>query len=146
VCSRIFSGNAFSIRDAVSILEALGEAAASTRNPVLLTEYTRQAIRRSVVKPYLNLSGDLSAWFVDAALEQIVQNGVEHGESNSNLALSPVVVKDIIDRLNRSVGPLEMPAIAITSSVCRYFLRQLAEAPIPNLFFLGITKSPPGSR
>ena len=36
-----------SIRDAVSILEALGEAGASTRNPVLLTEYVRQSIRRS---------------------------------------------------------------------------------------------------
>jgi len=51
-----------SIRDAVSILEALGEAGATTRNPVLLTEYVRQAIRRSVVKPYLNRTGDLPAW------------------------------------------------------------------------------------
>ena len=41
-----------SIRDAVSILEALGEAAPATRNPVLLTEYVRQSIRRVVVKPY----------------------------------------------------------------------------------------------
>src|SRR5215813_2103273 len=53
-----------SVRDAVSILEALGEAAASTRNPVLLTEYVRQALRRVVVKPYLNRSGDLAAWFL----------------------------------------------------------------------------------
>ncbi len=33
-----------SIRDAVSILESLGEAAVSTRNPILLTEYVRQTI------------------------------------------------------------------------------------------------------
>ena len=43
-----------SIRDSVTILEALGEAAVTTRNPVLLTEYVRQALRRMVVKPYLN--------------------------------------------------------------------------------------------
>ena len=48
-----------SIRDAVSILEALGEAAGATRNPVLLTEYVRQALRRSVVKPYVNRIGEL---------------------------------------------------------------------------------------
>ena len=60
-----------SIRDAVSILEALGEAAPSTRNPVLLTEYVRQAIRRTVVKPYLNINGDLPACFVDPQLEQL---------------------------------------------------------------------------
>ncbi len=54
-----------SIRDAVSILEALGEAASSTRNPVLLTEYVRQALRRTVVKPYLTRAGELPAWFLD---------------------------------------------------------------------------------
>ena len=43
-----------SIRDAVTILESLGEAAAMTKNPILLTEYARQAIRRMLVKPYLN--------------------------------------------------------------------------------------------
>lgn len=133
-----------SIRDAVSILEALGEGAPATRNPVLLTEYVRQAIRRGVVKPYLNFNGDLSAYFVDSQLEQIVQSGVEHGESNSNLALSPTVVKDVLSRFARSVGTLEMPAVAITSSSCRYFLRQMAETSLPNLYFLGHNEVPAG--
>ena len=43
-----------SIRDAASILEALGEAAPITKNTVLLTEYIRQAIRRQVVKPLVD--------------------------------------------------------------------------------------------
>lgn len=133
-----------SIRDAVSILEAVGEAAPSTRNPVLLTEFVRQAIRRTVVKPYLNGNGDLSAYFLDSQLEQLAQSGVEHGESNSNLALSPIVVKDLLDRMARSVGPIEMPVVAITSSACRYFLRQLTESAIPNLYFLGHNEVPAG--
>src|SRR5262249_1335191 len=78
-----------SIRDAVSILEALGDAGQSTRNPVLLTEYVRQSIRRSVVKPYLARSGELPAWFVDPAIEQAVESAVEHGEQNSHLGLAP---------------------------------------------------------
>ena len=52
-----------SIRDGVSILEALSEASTTAKNPVLLTEYTRQAIRRQVVKPYLNPKGELPAFF-----------------------------------------------------------------------------------
>ena len=52
-----------SIRDAASILEALGEAALITKNTTLLTEYVRQAVRRQVVKPYLNDSGDLAGVF-----------------------------------------------------------------------------------
>jgi len=133
-----------SIRDAVSILEALGEAAPATRNPVLLTDYVRQSIRRVVVKPYLNASGDLPAYFLDPQLERFAEGGVEHGESNSSLALSPVALRDLLDRLSRGVGPLESPAVAITSSACRFFLRQAVESSTPNLFFLAHSEIPAG--
>jgi flagellar biosynthesis protein FlhA len=133
-----------SIRDAVSILEALGEAAPATRNPVLLTDYVRQSIRRVVVKPYLNANGDLPAYFLDQPLERFAEGGVEHGESNSSLALAPNALRDLLDRLSRGVGPLESATIAITSSACRYFLRQAVESNIPNLFFLAHSEIPAG--
>ncbi len=133
-----------SIRDAVSILEALGEAAPATRNPVLLTDYVRQSIRRVVVKPYLNANGDLPAFFLDPQLERAAETGVEHGESNSALALAPNALRDILDRLNRGVGPLESPAVVITSSACRYFLRQAVESSTPNLYFLAHSEIPAG--
>jgi flagellar biosynthesis protein FlhA len=133
-----------SIRDAVSILEALGEAAPSTRNPVLLTDYVRQSMRRAVVKPYLNANHDLTAWFLDQQVERFVEGGVEHGESNSSLALAPQTLRDLLDRFMRGVGPLESPAVVITSSSCRYFLRQAVESAIPNLFFLAHSEIPAG--
>lgn len=133
-----------SIRDAVSILEALGEAAPATRNPVLLTDYVRQAIRRVIVKPYLNANGDLPAYFLEPQLERFAEGGVEHGESNSTFALSPVALRDLLDRFTRGVAPLESPAVVITSSGCRYFLRQAVESSIPNLFFLAHSEIPAG--
>lgn len=133
-----------SIRDAVSILEALGEGGAATRNPVLLTDYVRQSIRRVVVKPYLNANGDLPAYFLEAQLERFAESGVEHGESNSALALAPNALHDLLDRLSRGAGQLESPRVVITSSVCRYFLRQAAESTIPNLFFLAHNEIPAG--
>jgi flagellar biosynthesis protein FlhA len=135
-----------SVRDAVSILEALGEAAPSTRNPVMLTDYVRQSIRRTVVKPYLSGASDLSAWFLDQQIERFVESGVEHGESNSSLALAPQALRDLLDRFTRAVGPLESPAAVITSSSVRYFLRQALESSIPNLFFLSHSEIPAGIR
>jgi flagellar biosynthesis protein FlhA len=114
-----------SIRDAGSILEALGEAAASTRNPILLTEYVRQGIRRSVVKPYLNRSGELAAWFVDPAIEQSVEGAVQHGEQSSHLGLSPEAIRAIQTRVSARIGASETPTVAITSSAARAFLRQI---------------------
>jgi flagellar biosynthesis protein FlhA len=133
-----------SIRDSVSILEALGEASPTTRNPVLLTDYVRQSIRRVVVRPYLSASGDLGAWFVDQPIERIVEGGVEHGESNSSLALAPNVLRDVLERIQRAVGQLESPTVVITASTCRYFLRQAVESSIPNLFFLSHSEIPAG--
>jgi flagellar biosynthesis protein FlhA len=135
-----------SIRDAVSILEALGEAGASTRNPVLLTEYVRQALRRAVVKPYLNRAGELPAWFIDPAIEQAVESAVQHGDQNSHLALSPQNIRDILTRISSRIASPETPVVAITSSGARYFLRQIAEPSLPNLVFIAHNEVPPGLR
>ena len=91
-----------SIRDAVTILEALGEAAGTTRNPVLLTEYVRQAMRRTVVKPYLSPNGDLPAFFVDPQIEQT--GGSARWSTRSTAALSRCIrnaIRDIAEQGQR---------------------------------------------
>ncbi len=135
-----------SIKDAVSILEALGEGAAATRNPVLLTEYTRQAIRRMVVRPYLNAAGDLAAYFLDPAIEQSVESAVEHGEQSSHAALAPQTMRDILDRLGRKLGSPDGPVVVVTSTGARHFLRQIAETSLKNVVFLSHAEIPPGIR
>jgi flagellar biosynthesis protein FlhA len=135
-----------SIRDSVSILEALGEAAAVSKNPILLTEFVRQAIRRQVVKPYLNPSGELPAFFVDSQIEQAIETGVEYNEHISHLNLAPQKVREILDRMTRSVGAADSPMAVVTSSSARYFLRQMVEGTLPNLSILSHNEIPPGVR
>ena len=133
-----------SIRDTGSILEALGEAALSTRNLVLLTEYARQAIRRTVAKRYLDAAGNLPAYFLDASIEQAVESAVQHGEQNSHLSMAPQTIREILDRLQRKVGTPEGPVAAVTTAGARYFLRQMVEPSLPNLFFLSHNEVPAG--
>jgi flagellar biosynthesis protein FlhA len=133
-----------SIRDAVTILEALGEAAQVTRNPILLTEYARQAIRRMVVKPYLSASGDLPAYFLHPSLEQALEAAVEHGEQTSHLNLPPQRIREMLDRISRSAGALESPVAVLAGSGCRYFLRQILETSLPNLYVLAHSEVPSG--
>ena len=133
-----------SVRDGVTILEALGEGAGLTRNPVLLTEYVRQVIRRTVVKPYLNTAGDLPAYFVEPSIEQSVESAVEHSEQNSHVALAPQTIQDILKRIENRIGAPGTPLVAVTNSAARYFLRQIVEASLPNVFFLSHSEVPPG--
>src|SRR5579862_2014250 len=135
-----------SIRDAVSILEALGEAAPITKNTVLLTEYVRQAIRRQVVKPYLNRGGELQAWFLDPAIEQTVEAAVEHTENSSHVNLSPQRVRDIQERLKKCCNPQDAPGVLVTGSAARFFVRQIMESITPNLSVLSHNEIPPGNR
>jgi flagellar biosynthesis protein FlhA len=135
-----------SIRDSVTILESLGEAAGTTRNPILLTEYVRQAIRRTVVKPYLSRSGDLMAWFLEPSLEQMVEGAAEHGDQTSHLALSPQNIRELLNRISARVSQPETAVAVISSSAARYFLRQIVEPSLPNLFFVAHNEVPPGMR
>ena len=133
-----------SIRDSVSILEALSEAAQITKNHVLLTEYVRQSIRRMIVRPYLNAGGELSAFFLDPALEQALESSLEHSEQASQLNLPPHRVRDIVDRIGRAVGKPDAPAIVLASSPARFFLRQMVEPSLRNVQVLAHGEVPPG--
>jgi flagellar biosynthesis protein FlhA len=130
----------------VSILEALGEAAAMTKNPVLLTEYVRQALRRTLVKPYQNANGELPAFFLDPQIEQTIESAVEYTEHSSHLNLPPQKVREIVDRVTKAVGQADTPVACVTSSSARAYLRQLAEAAVPNLAVLSHNEIPAGVR
>ena len=135
-----------SIRDAVSILEALGEAAPITKNTALLTEYVRQAIRRQVVKPLLEPSGDLSAYFLDPGIEQSIESAVEHAENSSHVNLPPQRVREIQERLKKCCSPQDAPGLLVTGSAARFFVRQIMESITPNLSVLSHNEIPPGNR
>jgi flagellar biosynthesis protein FlhA len=134
-----------SIRDAVSILESIGEVASVTKNPVLLTEYVRQALRRSLVAPFLNQMGELPAFFMDTALEQAIEGCIEFGEQTSHLSLSPQKIRHILDRVTQSIGT-NSSGVLITSSAARYFVRQMIETSMPALAVLSHSEIPSGVR
>ena len=98
------------------------------------------------MKPYLNRTGELPAWFIDPAIEQAVETAVQHGEQNSHLALAPQNIRDILNRISSRIASPETPVVAITSSGARYFLRQIAEPSLPNLVFIAHNEVPPGLR
>lgn len=133
-----------SIRDGVSILEALSEAAATTKNCVLLTEFARQSIRRTITKPYLNQKGELPAFFLETSVEQSIESAVQHTDQNSILVLSPQVVREIVARIERKLGKRESPTLLVTSSGGRFFLRQMLEPSLPNVFPIAHNEVPAG--
>ena len=130
------------VRDAVSILEGIAEALASSRNPVLIGEYVRQQIRRLLIAQHLNSKGELTVHFADRAIEQTLESAIEHGETNSTLALPPQKARDIVRHLQSKIDR-EEPAVLVTAPGVRHFLRQIAELSHPNLAVLSQNEIPP---
>jgi flagellar biosynthesis protein FlhA len=132
------------IRDVASILESLGESALVTRNPVLLTEFARQALRRSLIRPLVKKGGELAAYFLDGQLERAVEQAVEHSEHASHLNLPPQRIRELIDACSAVAG--QGPSTLLTSSGARYFVRQILEAHAPQMMVLSHGEIPAGIR
>ena len=134
------------IRDSVTILEALSEAAQMTKNPVLLTEYVRQGIRRVIVKSHANPQGELTAYLVEPSAEQTVESAVEHSEHNSVLSLAPQAAREFVGRLTRKLERPDSLAIVLTNPSIRYFVKQLLETAFPEVAVLSHNEVPPEVR
>ena len=135
-----------SIKDAGTILEAMGEAAGMTKNSVLLTEFVRQAISRSIVTPHLNLAGDLPAYFLDSELEKTIESAIENGELSSHMTLSPQVIRSLLDRITKALPPGDSNFVVLVNSGVRHFLRQLTENALPSLAIIAHSEVPSGIR
>ena len=134
-----------SIRDVVTILEALGEAASLTKNVVLMTEFVRQSIKRSIVRPLLT-GPDLTVYFVDTEIEKKIEGATEHGEYSSHLNLPPQEIRLIIDRFQRVFTANQSNSVVLSTASCRYFLRQVLENSLPALSIISHNELPPGVR
>lgn len=122
-----------SIRDGVSVLEAMSEGGAMTRNPTLITEFVRQSIRRTITKQLMTGNNELNAWLLNPELEQELESSVEHGEFNSHLTAPPARVRELLQRLRQVFDNPMSSGTILTGSNARFFVRQLTETAFPNL-------------
>jgi len=135
-----------SIKDAGSILESLSEAAVVTRNPVLLTEYVRQALRRSLITPLLDTKGDFPVYFLDDAVESSIEQAVEHSENTSHLNLPPQRVSELLESVRGVAVDGQANWVVLTSAGARYFVRQMLEVQHPLVTVVSHGEVPPGTR
>jgi flagellar biosynthesis protein FlhA len=131
------------IRDSVTILEALSEGAQMTKNPVLLTEYVRQAIRRAIVSTHVTQQGELTAYLVEPSAEHTVEAAVEHSEHNSVLGLAPQSARDLVGRITRKLERPDSSAVVLVNPSIRYFVKQLLETAFPDVTVLSHSEVPP---
>jgi flagellar biosynthesis protein FlhA len=136
-----------SIRDAVTILETLADYGSYTKDAVLLTEYCRQALGRSICKNYQTDEGDLPVFTISPDLEKNISDGVMRTEQGSYLALEPRQAKEIMTRFRRAMEAAGGGnPVVLCSPTIRMYVRQLLERFLPNVAILSHNEIPPNVR
>ncbi len=137
-----------SIRDLVTILETLADYAVITRDTDMLTEYVRQALKRSISSKYFEVGRNNVVITLDPELEQQIMGSVQQSEQGSYLALDPNVAKKIFDNLNTEVNKLigmGIQPIILTSPIVRAYFKKLVEQVSPDLVVLSYNEIDPGA-
>jgi len=87
--------NKIPVRELTTILEALGEHAAKTKNTDVLTELVRKSLSRTITDQYKNQSGKISAITLEPVLEHQMSAGLQQEADQLNLALPTDTAMDI---------------------------------------------------
>jgi len=126
------------IRDMATIIEALGDYGNLTRDTDMLTEYVRQALRRSISKRFI--PDDVAyAITLDPSLEQMILDSTKQSEHGTYLAIEPVQVHSIFDRLRGIIENMKNKGrtpIILTSPLVRRQFRKISEQISPELAVL----------
>jgi flagellar biosynthesis protein FlhA len=132
------------VRDLGRILEATADAVGITRDPLILTEYVRQRLGRSLAGPHLSDNNELGVLVLDPRVEQTLQSGIETTDRGSFLALDPGKLQELLGRITTSITNLLPGAqpVLLTNPVVRPHLRHLLERAMPHLVVLSHSEVP----
>ncbi len=136
-----------SIRDLVTILETLADYAGVTRDADMLTEYVRQALRRSITRKYFENPVN-TVITLDPELEQKIMANIQQTEQGSYLALDPTLTQQIFDRLNSEISKLTsmgVQPIILTSPIVRIYFKRLVEQIAPDLAVISYNEIEPSA-
>ncbi|MFO7595178.1 MAG: flagellar biosynthesis protein FlhA [Desulfocurvibacter africanus] len=125
-----------SIRDLLTIVEAMADFGSAVKDPDQLTEYVRGRLSRTIIKPYLGGDGTLSMITLHQSLERVFQENLRQTDHGAYLSMDPMQAQRIIKAISKThenaVAGDGQPVL-LTSPSVRPHLAQLITRFIPNL-------------
>jgi flagellar biosynthesis protein FlhA len=132
------------IRDLETILETLSDWASRTKDLDVLTEYVRNALRRTISQQYAVPDADgrlrLACITLDPTMEDLINGYIDRSASGTNFTMPAHVASRVTSQLLKGIqvltGAGHQPVV-IASPMVRAFVRQLLEGQVPNAAVLG---------
>ncbi len=130
------------IRDLETILETLGDYGAVVKDTDMLTEYVRQALRRTISHRFSE-AGQLKVITLDAQIENMIMGAVKRMDGGSYLALEPDVIQAIVTAANEQIDivkDLVQNIVVLTSPIVRIYFKKLIDQFYPRVAVLSFNE------
>ncbi|NMB38002.1 MAG: flagellar biosynthesis protein FlhA [Firmicutes bacterium] len=129
-----------SIRNLLTILETLADAAPIGKDIDYLTETVRQALARQICHQYLE-NDYISCLTLDQRWEEAIASGIEQTERGTLISLEPRLLQNLFAEIQNALqnNALIYPIILVSPSI-RMALKRLTERIIPNLIVLSFNE------
>ncbi|MCL2036875.1 MAG: flagellar biosynthesis protein FlhA [Oscillospiraceae bacterium] len=126
------------IRDMETILESLGENAASLKDMDIAVEYVRQALKRTITRRFSE-ANSLRVVTLDPRIEDTIIANIKKTDRSSYLSLDPDMVQKIMASATDAVSQVRdvvNQVIVLTSPVVRVYFKKLVDQFIPGVTVL----------
>lgn len=130
------------IKDMETILETIGDYGTSVKDTEMLTEYVRQALRRTITHKWSE-AGQIKVITLSTDIEKIILNSISKSDRSSYLTLDPEImqrlVTELIEQINRLKSEINIPVI-LTSPFVRGYFRKLLDQFYPKAVVLSFNE------
>ncbi|MEA4892919.1 MAG: flagellar biosynthesis protein FlhA [Peptococcaceae bacterium] len=126
------------ILDMETILETLSDYAPTVKDTDMLTEYVRQALKRTITRRFSE-AGQMKVLSLGSDVENAIINSVKKIDGGAYLALEPEVIQKIITNTTEKVNQMKklvQEPIVLTSPVVRVYYKKLLDQFYPNITVL----------
>lgn len=135
-----------SIRDLVTVCEALADQARVSKDLDALVEAARQAVRRTIVRPYLD-NGKLTVITLHSKLEQMLADALQPTPEGKYPLLPPETTRQLFSRLGKLTEEAARQGkqpVVLCSARIRLPFKRLADRFLPGLVVLSYQELTPG--
>lgn len=133
------------IRDLITIFETLADFGELTKDTDILTEYTRQALNRTITRKYA-VDNKIKAIVLDPTLEETIRNSINQTEHGTYISIDPNIAQEIYSVLSdkiREFDSINQEPTVLTSPVIRLYFKRLIEHSFKNVVVLSFNEIEP---
>ncbi|MDV7757471.1 flagellar biosynthesis protein FlhA [Liquorilactobacillus mali] len=133
------------INDLTTILETLADYGSVTKDTEVLTEYVRQALRRTIAAKYADEQKNIKVVTIHPKVEELITQSIQKTATGSYPVLKPDSVNQILEAINKVQQELTLKNIefvVLTSPKIRLAFRKLVSFNFPNMPILSLNEVP----